>query len=168
MLHGVSGPRPSLLDRALQHDGALDPDSRLPIGARTRAHCDAPTNSAIWPYLASSRPYFLMTCGQTSQGKSRNSRFDSSASFDAALCTLRSWSMSNLASMSTNEQIRCRLPMCSCTPLTYTHSAESISRKSLLRQTKSLLCGVLASEHHDRFLATGMFGQKGGHVQHLS
>ena len=26
----------------------------------------------------------------------RNSRFGSSASFDAALCTLRSWSMSNL------------------------------------------------------------------------
>ena len=30
------GPCPSLLDRALQHDGALDPDSRLPIHGRGR------------------------------------------------------------------------------------------------------------------------------------
>ena len=49
----------------------------------------------------------------------------------------------------------------------HTHSRWSISCKSLLRQTKSLLCGILASEHHDRFLATRMFGEKSGHVQHL-
>ena len=51
----------------------------------------------------------------------------------------------------------------------HTHTQQMVNfSQSLLRQTKSLLCGVLASEHHDRFLATGMFGEKGGHVQHLS
>ena len=68
----------------------------------------------------------------------------------------------------TNGQIGCRLPVCLGNPSrTHTHHTVDFPQ-SLLRQTKSLLCGVLASEHHDRFLATGMFGEKGGHVQHLS
>lgn len=122
-------------------------------------------------YLASSRPYFLMTCRQTSKDRWEESKqpFRLVGKLRrSSLCLAVVEHVEPSACKNTNGQIRCRLPLCLDTPLTCTHSAEFISRKSLLRQTKSLLCGVLAGEHHDRFLATGMFGQKGGHVQHLS
>ena len=152
------GPRPSLLDRALQHDGALGPDSRFFLRGHTMLQ-RMQQFGLVKAILLDDLP----ADGQKGTGKALTTVWTQlSAPCGRGACRTFSTQQGKRPN---RVQIACVLRQ--LVSHAHTHSRWSISRKSLLRQTKSLLCGILASEHHDRFLATRMFGEKSGHVQHL-